>query len=43
MRRLEVEDALLNLMAARGDLARARRDRLVAETTLKRVQGILEY
>jgi HAE1 family hydrophobic/amphiphilic exporter-1 len=43
MRRLEVEDALLNLMAARGDLARARRDRLVAETALARVQGILEY
>jgi HAE1 family hydrophobic/amphiphilic exporter-1 len=39
--RLEVEDAALNLMAARVDLARARRDRLVAEAGLKKVQGIL--
>jgi len=38
---LEVEDALLNLMSARVNLARARRDRLVAEVGLKRVQGIL--
>jgi HAE1 family hydrophobic/amphiphilic exporter-1 len=38
---LEVEDALLNLMSARVNLARARRDRLVAEAGLKRVQGIL--
>ena len=38
---LEVEDALLNLMMARVDLARARRDRLVAEAGLKKVQGIL--
>ena len=38
---LEVEDAQLNLMAARGNLARARRDRAVAEVTLERVQGTL--
>jgi HAE1 family hydrophobic/amphiphilic exporter-1 len=38
---IEVEDALLNLMMARVDLARARRDRLVAEAGLKKVQGIL--
>jgi HAE1 family hydrophobic/amphiphilic exporter-1 len=38
---LEVEDAQLDLMAARGNLARARRDRAVAEVTLERVQGTL--
>jgi HAE1 family hydrophobic/amphiphilic exporter-1 len=38
---LEVEDAQLNVISARADLARARRDRLVAEAGLKKVQGIL--
>jgi HAE1 family hydrophobic/amphiphilic exporter-1 len=39
--RLEVDDALLNLRAAEANLARARRDYLVAETNLKYVQGAL--
>ena len=39
--RLEVEDALFNLMSARVSLARARCERLVAEAGLKKVQGIL--
>ena len=39
--RLEVEDAELNLIQARSNLARAKRDFLVAKTGLERVQGIL--
>ncbi|MHB8077668.1 MAG: efflux RND transporter permease subunit [Candidatus Krumholzibacteriia bacterium] len=39
--RLDVEDAQLNLATARGNLARALRDRLVAETELARAQGTL--
>ena len=39
---LDVEDAQLNLMTAEGNLARARRNRMVAETTLERVQGTLK-
>lgn len=39
--RLEVEDAELNLRQARGNLARARRDYLVARTNLERIMGVL--
>ncbi|HEY6837333.1 MAG TPA: TolC family protein [Geobacteraceae bacterium] len=39
--RLEVEDAELNLLQARGNLARARRDYLVARVNLARVMGVL--
>jgi HAE1 family hydrophobic/amphiphilic exporter-1 len=39
--RLEVEDAELNLLQARGNLARARRDHLVALVGLKRAMGVL--
>ncbi|MEW6667670.1 MAG: TolC family protein [Thermodesulfobacteriota bacterium] len=39
--RLDVDDAQLNLSAARGNLARASRDYLVALTNLRWVQGIL--
>ncbi len=39
---LDVEDAQLNLMSAEGNLARARRDRMVAEVGLERVQGSLD-
>jgi HAE1 family hydrophobic/amphiphilic exporter-1 len=39
--RLDVEDAQLNLSTARGNHARALRDRLVAETELARAQGTL--
>ena len=39
--RLDVDDAQLNLSAARGNLARARRDYLVALVTLQWVQGTL--
>ena len=39
--RLEVEDAELNLLQARGNLARARRDYLVAGVVLERVMGVL--
>jgi HAE1 family hydrophobic/amphiphilic exporter-1 len=39
--RLDVEDAELNLTAARGGLARARRDELVARTELRLVMGLL--
>jgi HAE1 family hydrophobic/amphiphilic exporter-1 len=39
--RLEVDDALLNVRAAEANLARARRDYLVAATNLKYVQGTL--
>jgi HAE1 family hydrophobic/amphiphilic exporter-1 len=39
--RLEVDDALLNLRAAEANLARARRDYLVAVTQLRYVQGVL--
>jgi outer membrane protein TolC len=40
--RLEVDDAQLNLARARGSLATARRDYLVALTNLLWVQGRLE-
>ncbi|HJV35800.1 TolC family protein [Geomonas sp.] len=39
--RLEVEDAELNLLQARNNLARAKRDFLVAKTQMERVEGIL--
>jgi hydrophobic/amphiphilic exporter-1 (mainly G- bacteria), HAE1 family len=39
--RLEVEDAQLNLRSARGSLARARRDYLVARVNLEYVMGVL--
>ncbi len=39
--RLDVEDAQLNLSAAEGNLATARRDYIVALTTLRWVQGVL--
>jgi HAE1 family hydrophobic/amphiphilic exporter-1 len=39
--RLEVEDAELNLLQARGNLARARRDHLVARVGLERAMGVL--
>jgi HAE1 family hydrophobic/amphiphilic exporter-1 len=39
--RLEVDDALLNVRAAEANLARARRDYLVATTNLRYVQGTL--
>jgi HAE1 family hydrophobic/amphiphilic exporter-1 len=39
--RLDVEDAEMNLTAARGNLARARRDELVARTDLRHVMGLL--
>ncbi|WP_232278974.1 TolC family protein [Geotalea uraniireducens] len=39
--RLEVEDAELNLLQARGNLTRARRDYLVAQVNLDRVMGVL--
>jgi len=39
--RLEVDDAQLNLSSAKGNLARASRDYLVAQTNLLWVQGIL--
>jgi HAE1 family hydrophobic/amphiphilic exporter-1 len=38
---LDVQDALLNLNQARGNLANARRDYLVAQATLKWVMGTL--
>ncbi|MBI5342010.1 MAG: TolC family protein [Deltaproteobacteria bacterium] len=40
--RLEVEDAELNLTQAKGNLARARRDYLVARVNLEFVKGTLE-
>jgi HAE1 family hydrophobic/amphiphilic exporter-1 len=40
--RLDVDDAQLNLMQARGNLARAQRDYLVARVTLKYVTGTLD-
>ncbi len=40
--RLEVEDAELNLTQARGSLARARRDYLVARVRLEYVKGTLD-
>jgi HAE1 family hydrophobic/amphiphilic exporter-1 len=40
--RLEVEDAVLNLTQAKGSLARARRDYLVARVNLEFVKGTLE-
>ncbi len=39
--RLEVEDAELNLLQARGNLAQARRDHLVAKVGLERAMGVL--
>lgn len=39
--RLEVDDAELNLRQARGNLAKARRDYLVARVNLERVMGVL--
>jgi outer membrane protein TolC len=39
--RLDVDDALLNVRAAEANLARARRDYLVALTNLRYVQGTL--
>jgi HAE1 family hydrophobic/amphiphilic exporter-1 len=39
--RLEVDDAQLNLSQARANLARARRDHLVARTNLDWVMGVL--
>uniref|UniRef100_A0A831U1H0 TolC family protein n=1 Tax=Geobacter metallireducens TaxID=28232 RepID=A0A831U1H0_GEOME len=39
--RLEVDDAELNLRQARANLARARRDYLVARVNLERVMGVL--
>jgi HAE1 family hydrophobic/amphiphilic exporter-1 len=39
--RLEVEDAELNLLQSRNNLARAKRDFLVAKTQMERVQGVL--
>lgn len=39
--RLDVEDAELNLMQAKGNLTRAKRDYLVACVNLKRVTGRL--
>lgn len=39
--RLDVEDADLNLVSARGNLARARRDYLVSRTNLRYVAGTL--
>lgn len=39
--RLEVDDAELNLRQARGNLARARRDYLVARVSLERAMGVL--
>jgi HAE1 family hydrophobic/amphiphilic exporter-1 len=39
--RLEVDDALLNVRQAEGNLARAKRDYLVALTNLRYVQGTL--
>jgi multidrug resistance efflux pump len=40
--RLDVEDAELNLRQAKGNLARARRDYLVARVNLEFVKGTLE-
>ena len=39
--RLEVDDAQLNLLQARGNLARARRNYLVARVNLDRAMGVL--
>jgi HAE1 family hydrophobic/amphiphilic exporter-1 len=39
--RLDVEDAVLNLIQAKGNLARARRDYLVARVNLELVKGTL--
>jgi hydrophobic/amphiphilic exporter-1 (mainly G- bacteria), HAE1 family len=39
--RLEVDDAQLNLLQARGNLARARRNYLVARVNLERAMGVL--
>jgi len=40
--KLEVDDAQLNLTRAKGNLAKARRDYLVAVVTLEWVKGTLE-
>jgi len=39
--RLEVDDALVNARQAEGNLAKAKRDYLVALTNLRYVQGTL--
>jgi HAE1 family hydrophobic/amphiphilic exporter-1 len=39
--RLEVDDAELSLLQARGNLARARRNYLVARVNLDRIMGVL--
>ena len=39
--RLEVDDALVNARQAEGNLAKAKRDYIVALTNLKYVQGTL--
>ena len=39
--RLDVDDALVNVRQAEGNLAKARRDYLVALTNLRYVQGTL--
>lgn len=41
MRRLDVQDAQLNLMSAKANLARAQRDYLVAQTNLKFATGTI--
>lgn len=40
--RLEVDDAQLNLMLAQGNLAKARRDHLAAQTNLQWAMGIIK-
>lgn len=40
--RIEVDDANLNAMKARGELARARRNYLVAQVTLQWVMGVID-
>jgi len=40
--KLDVDDAQLNLTQAKGNLARARRDYMVASVTLEWVKGTLE-
>jgi HAE1 family hydrophobic/amphiphilic exporter-1 len=40
--KLDVDDAQLNLTQAKGNLARARRDYMVANVTLEWVKGTLE-
>ncbi|MBI4763141.1 MAG: TolC family protein [Deltaproteobacteria bacterium] len=40
--RLEVDDAQLNLMLAQGNLAKARRDHLAAQTNLQWAMGVIQ-